>query len=313
MRKKTYATSKGRKRNFPEYEVVPNHNTEERNPFHSGTENLMELVVERTNMLQAWKRIKANNGVPGCDEMNVDELWDWLFQNWSKVRQALTSGNYTPKPVLKVEIPKPGGKGMRQLGIPTVLDRLIQQALLQVLTPIFDPGFSDNSFGFRPGRSAGQAVQQAREFSEKGYQWVVDMDLEKFFDNVNHDILMSRIGRKVKDRRILKLIRSYLRAGIMDNGVVVASVKGTPQGGPISPLLSNIMLDDLDKELEKRGHKFCRYADDCNIYVRTERSGLRVLESITRFLERKLKLKVNQEKSAVDRPQNRKFLGYGQT
>lgn len=313
MSKITYTSSKGRRRNLSEYEEAQQSNAEAKEEFHSETENLMELVVERNNMLQAWKRVKANNGAPGADGMAVDELWDWLHINWSQVRIDLLNDNYLPKPVLKVEIPKPGGKGVRQLGIPTVLDRLIQQALHQVLTPIFDPGFSESSYGFRPGRSAGQAVKQAQEFSQKGYHWVVDMDLEKFFDRVNHDIVLSRVMIKVKDKRILRLLRRYLKAGIMENGFISQRDMGTPQGGPISPLLSNIILDELDKELEKRGHRFCRYADDCNIYVKTKRSGERVLESITGFLEKKLKLKVNQEKSAVARPWNRKFLGYGQT
>jgi RNA-directed DNA polymerase len=273
----------------------------------------METMVERGNMMAAWKRVKANKGAPGVDGMTIDQLWPWLHTNWPQVRTELLNGEYIPQPVRKVEIPKPDGKGVRQLGIPTVLDRLIQQALHQILMPLFEPDFSEFSFGFRPGRSAVQAVRKAREYARNGRRWVVDMDLEKFFDRVNHDILMSRIVRKVEDKRMLKLIRRYLQAGIMEDGIVSPRDEGTPQGGPMSPLLSNILLDELDQELERRGHSFCRYADDCNIYVRTKRSGERVLKSITRFLKRRLKLKVNQEKSAVDRPWKRKFLGYSLT
>jgi len=245
--------------------------------------------------------------------MTVDALWPWLQANWPRVKAQLLEGTYQPAPVGKVEIPKPGGKGMRQLGIPTVLDRLIQQALHQALQPIFDGDFSENSYGFRPNRSAHDAIRQARQYVSEGRRWVVDMDLEKFFDRVNHDILMSRVARKVEDKRVLRLIRRYLQAGVMDGGVATPRTEGTPQGGPLSPLLSNILLDDLDKELEQRGHTFCRYADDCNIYVRTRRSGERVLSSITRFLERRLKLRVNRHKSAVGRPWERKFLGFSLT
>jgi RNA-directed DNA polymerase len=273
----------------------------------------MEAVVERENMMAAWRRVKANKGAPGVDCMTVEQFPDWLRANWSRVKQDLLDDRYQPQTVRRVEIPKPGGKGKRQLGIPTVLDRLIQQALHQVLSPIFDPTFSEHSHGFRPGRSAHQAVEQARRYAAEGRRWVVDIDLEKFFDNVNHDILMSRVARRIEDKRVLRLIRKYLQAGAMVDGVVIARDEGTPQGGPLSPLLSNILLDDLDKELEERGHSFCRYADDCNIYVRTKRSGERVLLSITRWLESKLKLRVNREKSAVGRPWERKFLGYGLT
>jgi RNA-directed DNA polymerase len=274
---------------------------------------LMERVIERSNMAQALKRVERNKGAAGVDDMPVDDLRSHLKNQWPKVKEQLLNGSYRPKPVRRVEIPKPGGSGVRKLGIPTVLDRLIQQALGQVLNPIFDPGFSDSSYGFRSGRSTHQAVQQARAQVESGKRWVVDMDLEKFFDRVNHDILMARIARKVKDKRVLLLIRRYLQAGILENGLITASKEGTPQGGPLSPLLSNILLDDLDKELESRGLAFCRYADDCNIYVRSRRAGERVLASITSFLERRLKLKVNQEKSAVARPWERKFLGYSMT
>lgn len=274
---------------------------------------LMEAVVERENMGAALRRVKRNKGAAGVDHMTVDELEGYLRKQWPQIRQALLEDGYTPQPVLGVEIPKPGGKGMRQLGIPTVVDRLIQQALHQVLQPMFDPGFSESSYGFRPGRSAHDAVLQAREHVSAGRRWVVDLDLEKFFDRVNHDMLMSRVARRVKDKRVLRLIRDYLRAGLLKDGLVSQRVEGTPQGGPLSPLLSNILLDDLDKELERRGHAFCRYADDCNIYVRTRRSGERVLASVTRFLEHQLKLRVNTEKSAVARPWDRKFLGYSMT
>jgi len=282
-------------------------------PAYPETLHLMDAVVERENMLAAYRRVTSNKGAPGMDGMSVHALKGYLVENWPRVRDDLLSGDYEPQPVLGVEIPKPGGKGMRQLGIPTARDRLIQQALNQVLQPIFDPGFSESSYGFRPGRSAHQAVLQAREYAVQGRRFVVDMDLEKFFDRVNHDVLMARLAKKIKDKRVLRLIRRYLTAGLMGGGVVCERVQGTPQGGPLSPLLSNILLDDLDKELERRGHAFCRYADDCNIYVRSRRAGERVLASITRFLERRLKLSVNQEKSAVDRPWKRKFLGYSMT
>ncbi|GMU26409.1 MAG: group II intron reverse transcriptase/maturase [Candidatus Uhrbacteria bacterium] len=273
----------------------------------------MEAVVERENMMKALKRVKANRGSAGMDHMTVDELDPYLRIHWPVIKEALLEGRYEPAPVRKVEIPKPGGKGMRQLGIPTVLDRLIQQALHQVMQPQFDPDFSESSYGFRPGRSAHDAVQQARAHVSAGRRWVVDLDLEKFFDRVNHDILMSRVARRVKDKRVLRLIRGYLQAGILEGGVVSQRTEGTPQGGPLSPLLSNILLDDLDKELEKRGHAFCRYADDCNIYVQSQRAGERVLASVTRFLHERLKLRVNAEKSAIARPWKRKFLGYSMT
>lgn len=274
--------------------------------------NLMEEVVSRANMTRALKRVQKNGGAPGIDGMEVKTLLPYLWEHWDTIKEQLLRGTYEPKSVRRVEIPKPDG-GKRLLGIPTVLDRLIQQALLQTLTPIFDPTFSHSSYGFRPGKNAHQAVKRSRQYIQEGYRYVVDIDLEKFFDRVNHDILMSRVARRIKDKRVLKLIRRYLQAGVMINGCKVASEEGTPQGGPLSPLLANIMLDELDKELEKRGHRFARYADDCNIYVRSRRAGLRVMESVTRFVEGKLKLKVNQAKSAVDRPWKRKFLGFSFT
>lgn len=276
---------------------------------HEEPMDLLSAVLDRPNMLKAYDRVMRNKGAPGVDGLTVGELKAYLKDHWPRHREALLNGQYQPKPVRKVEIPKPGG-GVRQLGIPTVLDRLIQQALHQVLSPLFEPTFSDSSYGFRPGRSAAHAVQQARDYAEAGYRWTVDLDLEEFFDRVNHDILMSRVARHIKDKRILRLIRCYLEAGILDGGLVAARKMGTPQGGPLSPLLSNILLTDLDQELESRGHKFCRYADDCNIYVKSERAGQRVLASITRYLESTLKLRVNQRKSAVGRPWQRKFLGY---
>jgi RNA-directed DNA polymerase len=270
----------------------------------------MEEVLNRENMLAAYRRVVANQGAPGVDGITVDDLASLLRQRWEAIREELLSGKYVPSPVRKVEIPKPGGKGVRMLGIPTVVDRLIQQALLQVLTLLFDPTFSDCSFGFRPGRSAHQALDRAKEHIAAGHRFVVDMDLEKFFDRVNHDVLMARLARRIEDKRILKLIRRYLQAGIMEGGVASPRSEGTPQGGPISPLLSNVLLDELDKELERRGHRFVRYADDCNIYVCSRRAGERVLDTIERFLRERLRLVVNREKSAVDRPWKRKFLGY---
>jgi RNA-directed DNA polymerase len=270
----------------------------------------MEEVVRRENLVAAYTRVVRNGGAAGVDGMAVDALAGHIRVHWSRIRKALLGGRYQPQPVRRVEIPKPGGRGVRQLGIPTVVDRLIQQALLQVLTPLFDPTFSGASFGFRPGRSAQQAVIRAREMVAEGHTWVVDLDLEKFFDRVNHDVLMSRVARRVKDRRVLRLIRRYLQAGVMEGGVVSARKEGTPQGGPLSPLLSNILLDDLDKELERRGHRFVRYADDSNVYVKSQAAGERVMDSLERFLERRLRLRVNREKSAVARPWERKFLGH---
>jgi len=273
---------------------------------------LMEQVVGHRNLLDALKRVECNKGAPGVDGMGSKDLRVYLGENWQRIKAELLAGEYKPQPVRRVDIPKPGG-GTRMLGIPTVVDRFIQQALLQLLSPFFDPHFSPSSYGFRPGRSAHQAVSAARGHVEMGYRWVVDMDLEKFFDRVNHDVLMSRVARRVGDKRVLQLVRAFLEAGIMLAGVVQAHEEGTPQGGPLSPLLSNILLDDLDKELERRGHRFCRYADDCNIYVRSKAAGERVMESLIRFLGERLKLKVNLAKSAVARPWNRKFLGYSMT
>ena len=282
---------------------------------HSGpeAEQLMEAVVERENMWSALKQVERNSGAAGVDKMTVAQLRAYLREHWLRIKEELLAGEYQPQPVRKVEIPKPGGKGKRMLGIPTVIDRLIQQALHQVLSPLFEPDFSESSYGFRPNRSAQQAVLKARQYVREGRRWVVDIDLEKFFDRVNHDILMSRLARRIKDKRVLRLIRRYLQAGMMSDGLTTARREGTPQGGPLSPLLSNILLDELDKELERRGHKFCRYADDCNIYVQSRSAGERVMKSVTRFLERRLRLKVNAEKSAVARPWERKFLGYSMT
>ncbi len=273
----------------------------------------MEAVVERGNMAKALRQVEANKGAAGVDGMPVGALRGYLKEHWPRIKGELLSGRYQPQAVRRVEIPKPGAKGKRSLGIPTVADRLIQQAIHQVLSPIFEGGFSGHSYGFRPGRSALQAVLAARGYVAQGRRWVVDMDLEKFFDRVNHDILMARVARKVKEKPVLTLIRRYLQSGVLVGGLVEARAEGTPQGGPLSPLLSNILLDDLDRELERRGHAFCRYADDCNIYVRSKASGERVMTSISRFLERRLKLTVNRAKSAVGRPWNRKFLGYSMT
>jgi len=273
----------------------------------------MEEVGERENLKQAVQQVKANKGSPGIDGMTVEELPGYLQQHWPAIREQLLNGTYEPKPVRRVEIPKPDGGGMRKLGIPTVLDRYVQQAVMQVLQRQWDPTFSDHSYGFRPGRSAHQAVAQAQKHIGAGHSWVVDLDLEKFFDRVNHDKLMGQIAKRVEDKRLRKLIRAFLNAGVMENGLVSPSVEGTPQGGPLSPLLSNLVLDELDRELERRGHCCVRYADDCNIYVRSEQAGRRVMESITRFITHKLKLKVNETKSAVARPQERKFLGFSFT
>ena len=275
----------------------------------ASAEQLMEEVCSRENLEGAWKRVRRNKGSPGVDGMTIDAAKDYLREHWPNIRSQLLRGTYQPLPVKRVEIPKPDG-GIRKLGVPCVVDRLIQQALLQVLQKRWDPTFSERSYGFRPGRSAHQAVAQAQRTIAEGYGIVVDLDLEKFFDRVNHDMLMARIAARVSDKRVLKLIRAFLNAGVMEDGLVHPTDEGTPQGGPLSPLLSNIVLDDLDKELSRRGHRFCRYADDCNIYVRSRRAGERVMNSVTRFLTERLKLKVNEAKSAVALPGERKFLGF---
>ena len=313
MAEMSEAHSKGSGRKSREYERGASRVTAMREDSGPETEQLMEAVVERENMVAALQRVVSNRGAAGVDGMTVEQLKPYLKEEWKRIKEELVRDEYRPKPVLKVEIPKADGKGVRKLGIPTVVDRLIQQAIHQVLRAIFEPGFSESSYGFRPGRSAHDAVRQARAHVSEGRRWVVDIDLEKFFDRVNHDVLMSRLARRVKDKRILRLIRRYLQAGMMEGGLVSQRREGTPQGGPLSPLLSNILLDELDKELERRGHKFCRYADDCNVYVRSRSAGERVKESITKFLEKRLRLKVNEEKSAVGRPWERKFLGYSMT
>ena len=276
------------------------------------SEQLMEAVCERKNCEQALARVKSNKGSAGCDGMTVERLPVYLKQHWPTIREQLLSGTYKPQPVKRVEIPKPDG-GIRQLGIPTVLDRFLQQAVMQVLQRSWDQTFSTHSYGFRPGRSAHQAVAKAQQYIAEGYGWVVDLDLEKFFDRVNHDKLMAKLARRISDKRMLKLIRAFLRAGVLEGGLVSPVDEGTPQGGPLSPLLSNIVLDELDRELERRGHRFVRYADDCNIYVRSQRAGERVMKSISEFITKKLKLKVNEQKSAVSQPSKRKFLGFSFT
>ena len=271
--------------------------------------DLMLQVVSDENVIRAFKKVKANGGAPGIDEMPVDELGKWLKAQWTALRTALLDGSYQPQPVRGVDIPKPNG-GIRSLGIPTVVDRFVQQAMLQVLTPVLDPTFSPSSYGFRPGKSAHQALLQAEAYVQDGRPYVVDIDLAQFFDRVNHDMLMARLALHVCDKTFLRLVRRFLQAGMMRGGVCVTREEGTPQGGPLSPLLANLLLDDLDKELARRGHCFCRYADDCNIYVQSQAAGERVMASITHFLETKLKLQVNREKSAVAVVEARKFLGY---
>ena len=273
------------------------------------TEHLMEQVVDLDNLRQAYVRVVSNKGAAGVDGMSVDDLYAWCRDNISQLRESLLNNTYQPPPVRGVNIPKPGG-GKRQLGIPTVIDRLVQQAILQVLSPIFEFEFSDSSYGFRPGRSAHDAIHKACDYVKDGYVYVVDIDLEKFFDRVNHDILMARVARYIKDKRLLKLIGALLNAGMMAEGVVQPRREGTPQGGPLSPLLANVLLTDLDRELENRGHRFVRYADDCNIYVQSPRSGERVLSSVSAFLEKRLKLRINKEKSAVGHVSERSFVGY---
>lgn len=273
---------------------------------------LLNQILSRENMLQALKRVEQNKGSHGVDWMPVQILRQHIVENWHSIREAIFKGTYEPMPVRRVEIPKSDG-GVRLLGIPTVKDRLIQQAIAQVLSKIYDPMFSEHSYGFRPNRSAHDAVRKAKGYIKEGYRWVVDMDLEKFFDKVNHDRLMGTLAKRINDKPLLKLIRKYLQAGVMMDGVISSTEKGTPQGGPLSPLLSNIVLDELDKELESRGHKFVRYADDCNVYVKSKRAGERTRASIQRFIEKKLRLKVNEKESAVDRPWKRKFLGFSFT
>ena len=276
------------------------------------SERLMEAACEPKNLKQALRRVKGNDGSPGIDGMKATELAAWLIENWVRLREELLTGRYQPQPVKRVEIDKPEG-GKRQLGIPTVIDRFVQQAVLQVLQRIWEPTFSESSYGFREQRSGHQAIAAAQRYLEEGHRWVVDIDLEKFFDRVHHDRLMARLTRRVSDKRVLQLIRAFLRAGVMEGGLVSPSEEGTPQGGPLSPLLSNIVLDELDEELEKRGHKFARYADDCNIYVRSRRAGQRVMESLRRFITTRLRLRINENKSAVARPHQRKFLGFSFT
>ena len=290
-------------------DVLGDSKRERENDEETDTSDLLDTILARDNMLKAMKRVIANKGSHGVDGMGYYELRGFVINNWLKVKAKLLEGKYIPSPVRRVEIPKPDG-GVRLLGIPTVLDRMIQQAIAQELNKIYEPTFSNSSYGFRPKRQAQMAILKAKEYINGGNRWVVDIDLEKFFDKVNHDILMERLSRKIKDRRVLRLIRKYLESGIMIEGLKVSSEEGTPQGGPLSPLLSNIMLDEVDRELERRGHKFCRFADDCNIYVKSKKAGLRVMESMTRLLEEKLKLKVNKEKSKVDLVTKRKFLGF---
>lgn len=273
---------------------------------------MLNQILERQNMIQALKRVETNKGSHGVDMMPVKTLRQHILENWETIKSQILNGTYEPQPVRRIEILKPDG-GVRLLGIPTVTDRLIQQAISQILSKEYDKTFSDNSYGFRPNRSTHDAVRKAKGYMKEGYRWVVDMDLEKFFDKVNHDRLMAMLAKRTQDKPLLKLIRKYLQAGVMINGVVSSTEEGTPQGGPLSPLLSNIVLDELDKELEKRGHKFVRYADDCNIYVKSKRAGERTMVSIQRFIEGKLRLKINEKKSAVDRPWNRKFLGFSFT
>ena len=275
---------------------------------HEG-EGLWEQIFSRSNLFAALERVRKNGGAPGIDGMTVDELPDHLRQHWPGIRAKLDKETYVPSPVKRVELPKPGG-GIRQLGIPTVLDRMIQQAIQQILSPVLDPTFSTHSYGFRPGRSAHGAVKAARDYVEEGYDYVVDIDLAKFFDTINHDRLMARLKVEIKDKRVLRLINAYLKAGVMVNGMAEATQEGAPQGGPLSPLLSNVVLTELDQELEKRGHRFVRYADDCNIHVKNQRAADRVMTSLTKFIEKRMRLKVNHEKSAADLVTNRTFLGF---
>ena len=283
---------------------------DEKDRITMNTSKLLEKVVDRNNLNLAYKRVKRNGGSHGVDGMKVDELLTYLKQHGDQIKQDLLEGKYRPQPVRRVEIPKPDGVGVRLLGVPTVIDRLLQQAIAQVLTPVFEMEFSEHSYGFRPRKSAHDAIKQAQVYINEGYTTVVDIDLENFFDRVNHDKLMYLLSRKILDKRLLRLIRRYLESGVMVGGLVSPSREGTPQGGPLSPMLSNVMLHELDKELEKRGHRFCRYADDCNIYVRSSRAGERVMTTITQFIELRLKLKINRDKSAVEYVSRRKFLGF---
>lgn len=282
-------------------------------PSGDETTELIHEILRRENMWRAYERVVRNGGAPGVDGVTVEGLMLQCREHWGEMRERILNGTYAPQPIRRVEIPKPDGGGMRTLGIPTVTDRMIQQAVAQVLQPIFEPTFSDGSFGFRPGRSTHGAVLRAEQYIQDGFGWVVDLDLEKFFDRVNHDVLMARVARRVKDRRVLLLIRRFLQAGMMEGGLVSPRTEGTPQGSPLSPLLSNILLDELDKELERRGHRFVRYADDCNIYVQSKTAGERVMASVERFLNKRLRLKVNRDKSAVAQPAERAFLGYSVT
>ncbi len=312
---KSEAETKGRRRN-----LTPLSNSAMVDRAERGTAILpsvhetyiptIESVVSDINMKRALKAVIRNKGSPGIDGVTTEEIERVMQKQWLQIKQDILEGKYRPSPVKRVEIPKPDGNGVRQLGIPTVMDRIIQQAIHQELVPVFDPTFSQYSYGFRPNRNAQQAILQTQKYIQEGCEWVVDIDLEKFFDRVNHDMLMARVARRVKDKKILLLIRRSLQSGVMEDGLVKATEEGTPQGGPLSPLLSNIMLDDFDRELEKRGLRFARYADDCNIYVKSEKAGRRVMEAAVRYLIEKLKLKVNQQKSAVDNPSNRKFLGF---
>ena len=274
---------------------------------------LMEAICERENLKAALRRVKQNKGSPGVDGVTVDELPAYLKAHWTEIKEQLLNGAYQPLPIKRTEVPKPGSRDQRKLGIPCVLDRFIQQAILQVLQGPWDQTFSEHSYGFRPGRSAHQAIGQAQGHIKAGYGIVVDIDLEKFFDRIGHDRLMSQLAQRIADKRVLRLIRAYLQAGILENGLISRPREGSVQGGPLSPFLSNVVLDELDQELEARGHRFTRYADDCNIYVKSERAGQRVMASISRFIAQRLKLKVNTEKSAVEKPQNRKFLGFSFT
>lgn len=319
MKEQRKQSSRDQKRNYQqEVEVEPRGNAIEPSSFKAESEGrgelneqdkLLEQILSKTNLNLAFKRVKDNAGSAGVDKMRTNELLEHLKTHGEALKGDLLHGRYHPKAVKRVEIPKQNG-GKRGLGIPTVVDRMIQQAISQILTPIFDSEFSTSSYGFRPNKNAHQAILKAQDYINVGFKIVVDIDLEKFFDKVNHDKLMYLVSKKVHDKRVLKLIRKYLESGVMDNGVVLSSKEGTPQGGPLSPLLSNIMLDELDKELERRGHKFCRYADDCNIYVRSKRSAERVMDSVSKFIENELKLKVNETKSAIGSPKQRKFLGF---